>query len=238
MPLTIQLESFEGPLDLLCHLVEKRKVNLLDIPILEIILQYGDFLVRQKSENLEAAGEILLLVALLLERKSRMLLPVPPPPAEDELSEAELQEALMARLNEYRNIRKAAEYLENRVQDEQCFYYRREEAVSEPLLVLEVSPLALWRAFGKILGREEKRPREVTVEREEINILQRMEDIVRLVTTRAVMRFEEMFPWNMTRKALIITFLALLELIRIGRIRIRQEKTFGEIRIQAAQSGN
>jgi segregation and condensation protein A len=228
----IKLPVFEGPLDLLLHLIRENKVDIYDIPISLITSQYLEYIEIMKELNLEIAGEFLVMAATLIHIKSKMLLP---PEEKDEAGEeaADPRLELVQRLLEYRAYKDAASILREREEESLLVFSREpvdeEEAAedsSEPSL-LDVNIFDLLGAFRKML---DSAPPEVrTITRETLTVKDRMFMIVDLLENTESIRFEELFSDSATRTRLIVTFLALLELLRLGLARAYQEKEFGNI---------
>lgn len=230
---TIKLPAFEGPLDLLLHLIRENKIDIYDIPISFITGRYLEYVGMMKELNLEIAGEFLVMAATLIQIKSRMLLP----PEEAAEGSAEQMEdprlELVQRLLEYQAFRDAASILKER-EDESLKVFSRvpedgpeeEEGESEPYL-FEVNIFDLIGAFKKVLDTA---PAEVrTITRETLTVKDKMFFIIDLLESSESIRFEELFGEDVTRGQLIVTFLALLELLRLGLASVYQEKEFGYI---------
>ncbi|MDA8433960.1 MAG: segregation/condensation protein A [Nitrospiraceae bacterium] len=229
----IKLPVFEGPLDLLLHLIRENKVDIYDIPISFITRQYLDYIEVMKELNLEIAGEFLVMAATLIQIKSRMLLP----PEEKEAEGTETVDPrleLVQRLLEYQAYKDAATILREKEEESQLLFSRgageteeeAEEETSEPSL-FDVNIFDLLGAFKKML---ESAPPEVrTITREALTVKDKMFMIVDLLESTESIRFEELFRDTITRTQLLVTFLALLELLRLGLARAYQEKEFGNI---------
>lgn len=229
----IKLPVFEGPLDLLLHLIRENKVDIYDIPISFITRQYLDYIGIMKELNLEIAGEFLVMAATLIHIKSRMLLP-PEEKAEagTEMEDPRLE--LVQRLLEYQAYKDAATILREK-EEESLLWFSREaaeeeeaegEEPAEPSL-FDINIFDLLAAFKKML---DSAPPEVrTITRETLTVKDKMLLIVDLLENAESMRFEELFKNTVTRTQLIVTFLALLELLRLGLARVYQEKEFGNI---------
>jgi segregation and condensation protein A len=237
----VQLPTFEGPLDLLLYLIERDEIDVFDIPIEHITNQYLEYLGQLESLNLEVAGDFLVMAAQLLEIKSRMLLPQEERPEEDEEEVGDPRAALVARLLEYRRYKAVAEELRARAEIQRFVFSRRDLAngngngnghAEHPYLMLnEVSTFDLWAAFQSVLGRAKAAPSGDVV-RPRFTVAQKMATIAaRLRWAKEGIQFAELFDDDATRMELIVTFLALLELIRARRLRVAQERLFGEIRV-------
>ena len=233
---TIKLDAFEGPMDLLMHLIEKNKIDIYNIPMAELTSQYLDYLDAMREFNMEIASSFLVMAATLLQIKSRMMLPKPPKEDEEEEPEDPRQE-LVNRLLEYRRFRLVSQLLDSR-QDTQERYVARDPM---PLPVHHLPPdslpiKALWEAFQTLLVvKKELTIPKALVDRETWNIEGQMEKLLsELSRSGGVLPFREAFPSG-TRGELIATFLALLELLKLRTITVRQPHPFAEIVIMVRQ---
>jgi segregation and condensation protein A len=232
----IRLENFEGPLDLLIHLIRRNEVNIYDIPVVLITEQYLAYIELMQELNLDVAGEFLVMAATLIHIKSRMLLPRPP--AEDNEAELEAEdprEALVRRLLEHQKFKAAAELLHERETVRSAQWPRSDAAVAdaageeyEP--ELEVDLFSLLAAFRGVLERANRRPK-VLLPPEQISIESRIEVLLTRMSETEACGFEELFGDVSARGDLIVTFLALLEMIRLKLVRIFQAGPFGPIRV-------
>ena len=227
----IKLPVFEGPMDLLLHLIRDNKLDIYDIPIAFITHQYLEYLDMMRDLNLELAGEFLVMAATLIHIKSRMLLPVEEKTEEEEFEDPRLE--LVQRLLEYQAYRDAASILKDREEDASRYFRRpviaeADEGESEPEPTLfDVSIYDLLAAFKKILDAAPPEVRKIT--RETLTVKDRMSTIVEMIEHADSIRFEEVFKNNVSRTQMIVTFLAMLELLRLGLARVYQEKEFGSI---------
>ncbi len=237
--------AFEGPLDLLLYLIERDEIDIFDIPIEHITSQYLEYLATLESLNIEVAGEFLVMAAQLLEIKSRMLLPQPERPQDDEEEVGDPRAALVARLIEYRRYKAVADELRARAEVQRYIFSRREVVNGNgnghhdhPYLMLnDVSTFDLWAAFQTVLSRAAEAPTDGEVVRPRFTVGQKVAAIVsRLRWAKEGMRFVDLFDAGATRLELIVTFLALLELIRLRRVRVAQPQLFGEIRVYPADT--
>jgi len=231
----IRLQHFEGPLDLLIHLIKRNEVNIYDIPIALITDQYLVYLSLMQELNLDLAGEFLVMAATLIHIKSRMLIPRPPSEAEGELEEEDPREALVRRLLEHQKFKAAAELLHERETLRSAQHRRPDAAVAEAAgeeqePELEVDLFSLLAAFRGVLERAKSRPK-VVLPPEQMSIEQRIEQLLERLSETEAVGFEELFADANTRGALIVTFLALLEMIRLKLIRAFQSGSFGPIRV-------
>jgi segregation and condensation protein A len=225
-----KLPVFEGPLDLLLHLIKEQKIDIYDIPIVQITHQYMEYLELMKELNLEIAGEFLVMAATLIHIKSKMLLP--PDEEETEESAEDPRAELVQRLLEYQAYKESSSYLRKREEIWKNIFYRNTldeelpELEPEPLLI-EANVFDLISAFKKVLEKAPEQVIEIT--RETLTVTDRINYIVEKLENEDAVRFEEFFEEGYTRLTLIVTFIALLELVRLGLVKIYQEKAFGQI---------
>jgi segregation and condensation protein A len=228
--LCFKLPVFEGPLDLLLHLIKEHKIDIYDIPIAYITQQYLEYLELMKELNLEIAGEYLVMAATLIHIKSKMLLPAD----EEETKESreDPRAELVKRLLEYQAFKEASIHLKKREEIWRNVFCRRLpekwdfDLEPEPLL-FEVSVFDLISAFKNLLEKTQEQVVEIT--RETLTVADRINFIMERLEREDSIRFHELFEEGCTRLTLIITFLALLELIRLGLVKTYQERVFGII---------
>ena len=230
---SVKLSNFEGPLDLLIHLIKTNEVNIYDIPIALITAQYVAYLDLMQELDLDVAGEFVVMAATLIHIKSRMLLPRPDPGQED--PEEDPREALVRRLLEHQRYRAAAELLHERETLREAQWVRPDGRVAaiageeyEP--ELEVDLFSLLSAFRAVLERIRQRP-QVPLPGEQVSIEERIEQLLARLSETEACGFEDLFDDVSSRSDLIVTFLAVLELIRLKRIRVFQAGMFGPIRV-------
>ena len=231
----IKLSNFEGPLDLLIHLIRKNQVNVYDIPVALITEQYLAYIEVMQELSLDAASEFLVMAATLIHIKSRLLLPRPP--AEDvEGEDAEdPREALVRRLLEHERFKAAAELLHEREAIRSAQWPRSDAAIAElsgedAEPELEVDLFSLIAAFNGVLERAKHRP-AVYLPPEQISIESRIEVLLTRLSETEACGFEDLFGDVSGRADMIVTFLALLEMIRLKLVRIFQSGPFGAIRV-------
>ncbi len=235
MALQISLRQFEGPLDLLLHLVHQAKVDIREIFVSEITEQYLASMEGIAELDMDRASEFLVMAALLLEIKSRALLPKPPPPEEEGALSPE--EELIRRLEEYRLFKEGADRMKAFEKAAQAAFNKLPEEFPLPAPQIEWQGLSLEglvRAVERILARA-KDPEETgrvirAVTRDRYTITECVYHLTMRLRQGAV-RFEEMLSEEPTRDEVITYFLALLEMLRTGELRVRQEGTYGEILI-------
>ena len=234
MTTRVQLEIFEGPLDLLLHLIKKNEVSITDIPIATITEQYLATLEVMQTFNLDVAGEFLVMAATLIHIKSRMLLPM----ADDEDDEEEgtdPRQELVRRLLEYQRFKDAADQLERRELLTRDVFVRSvapAEEIPAPGF-REVSVFELLTALKRVLDRLPKdMVHEVMLEK--ITMREKMTLLLDQLRTQGKILFESLFAEVTTRMEVVVTFLAMLELVKVRAIRIFQEEATGPIQIEAA----
>ena len=232
----VKLDAFEGPLDLLLHLIRKHEVNVYDIPIALITEQYLGYIELMQELNLDVAGEFLVMAATLIHIKSRMLLPRPDPAQDEGLFEEDPREALVRRLLEHQKYKAAAELLHERETVRSAQYTRPDASVAEAAgeeyePELEVDLFSLLAAFRGVLERASRRPRMV-LPPEQISIEDRIHQLLGRLSEHEACGFEELFDdGDGSRQFMIVTFLAILEMIRLKLIRVFQSGSFGAIRV-------
>ncbi|HSL20919.1 MAG TPA: segregation/condensation protein A [Vicinamibacterales bacterium] len=229
----VRLEFFEGPLDLLLHLIKQHEINIYDIPIALVTQQYLDYLELMEELDLDVAGEFLVMAATLIHIKSRMLLPRPDPTQEDPLEDP--RDALVRRLLEHQKYKAAAELLHERETIRSAQWSRPDRVVSEIAgepaePELEVDLFSLLTAFRGVLERAKHRAK-IPLPAEQIPIEVRIEQLLGRLSETDACGFEDLFADVQTRAGLIVTFLALLEMIRLKLIRVFQSGSFGPIRV-------
>ena len=230
----IKLQSFEGPLDLLVHLIRKNQVNVYDIPIALVTQQYLEYLDLMQELNLDVASEFLVMAATLIHIKSRMLLPRPDPTLLDDEQE-DPRDALVQRLLEHQKFKAAAELLHDRETLRGAQWTRPDSRIEalvgddyEP--ELEVDLFGLLSAFRLVLERARERP-PIPLPPEQVSIETRIEQMLERLSETEACGFEDLFEDAATRGDMIVTFLALLEMIRLKLIRVFQSGQLGAIRI-------
>jgi segregation and condensation protein A len=231
----IQLEIFEGPLDLLLHLIKKSEVSITDIPIAAITEQYLATLEVMQSLNLDLAGEFLVMAATLIHIKSRMLLPAGEGTTEEDDDGEDPREELVRRLLEYQRFKDAAEQLGQREILARDVFIRSGTPVEDvPVPNLrEVSVFELLNALKRVLERLPKENiHEVTLDK--ITVREKMTFLLDTLRAHSKVLFDALFAEVKTRMEVVVTFLAMLELVKARAIRIFQDELGGPIQIEAA----
>jgi segregation and condensation protein A len=231
----VQLEIFEGPLDLLLHLIKKNQVSITDIPIAAITEQYLATLELMQSLNLDVAGEFLVMAATLIHIKSRMLLPAGDDEADDDEG-VDPRDELVRRLLEYQRFKEAADQLERREILSRDVFVRTGVPTegSPPAAFRELSVFELLAALGRVLERlpSDDDVHEVTLEK--ITVREKMTLLLDTLRSSGKVLFESLFSEVKSRMEVVVTFLAMLELVKGRAVRIFQEEATGPIIIEAA----
>jgi segregation and condensation protein A len=229
----VKLDAFEGPLDLLLYLIRKSELNIYDIPISLITEQYLRYIELMQELNLDVAGEFLVMASTLIHIKSRMLLPRPETSLDEDGIEEDPRE--VRRLLEHQRFRAAAEQLREREMLRAAQYGRPDERVAqaagedyEP--ELEVDLFSLMAAFRAVLERASRRP-PMVIPPEQISIELRMLQLLARLSETEACGFEDLFADMQSRAGMIVTFLAILEMIRLKLIRVFQSGGTGSIRV-------
>ncbi|MEZ4371715.1 MAG: segregation/condensation protein A [Polyangiaceae bacterium] len=223
----VQLPSFEGPLDLLLHLIQQHELDILDIPIAFIAQKYNEYLKLMTDLNIDVAAEYLVMAATLTHIKSRMLLPPDPSQADEDAEEAEEDDPraeLIRRLLEYQKYKQAAEDLGNRDLFGRDIFGRGIEAptVDGPAPLAPIGVFKLLDAFQSVLDRA-KKTMDHTIDFERFSIADKINELSGVLTRLPHCRFEELFGEDATKAEVVVTFLALLgNKARLRMIRIEQ----------------
>jgi len=232
--LSLNLAAFEGPLDLLLYLIREHKLDILDLPMADVTKQYMDHLLLMEELNLEVASEFVAMAAHLIQIKSRMLLPLPP---KEDGEEVDPREELVQRLLDYQAVKEATRELVVREGEWQAVVYAKGLDIQEhariedePIRATLFDLLGAYReALKKLLP-----PPPVEVRTPPKTLDQRIVEVLRELHGGLWLPFSGLLATAQTRDDLVITFLALLELMRTGRVKLVQSEAFGEIRVQAA----
>jgi len=237
VPYQISLPIFEGPLDLLLHLIRENRIDIYDIPIATITEQYLQYLALMEALDLEIAGEFIVMAATLIEIKSRTLLPPSITDQEEDEEPIDPRAELVERLLEYEKYKQAASMFREWESERQMLFARGEAEYTDAYDVAipfdEITSFDLLGALRRILEEVGEGQEEVTsIQRRKITVRMRMSEIWRRVkdSGQAVL-FEELFDGPRTRVEIIITFLAMLELLKLRRIKVKQPEPFGSIHI-------
>ncbi|MDD6402946.1 MAG: segregation/condensation protein A [Mollicutes bacterium] len=233
MEVEFKINDFEGPLDLLLHLIKESKMDIMNIEIVSITKQYFDFLNEQEKMNLEISSEYLVLASELLEIKSRMLLPNSKSEDEED-EELDPREELVNRLLEYQAYKDITKLLHEKEELRRDIYTKSPENIKNYIdetqeIKVDVSLDDLISAFQKYYQRKiESKPLKTKVTVNEISVSSRRHDIKNLLKTKRRVSFFELFP-VVSKEYVVVTFLAVLEMAKEKEITITQKDTFDDI---------
>ncbi|UFJ42839.1 segregation/condensation protein A [Brevibacillus humidisoli] len=241
MAYSVKLDSFEGPLDLLLHLIDKAEVDIYDIPVAEITEQYLQILEEAQERQLEVASEFVVMAATLLSIKSKMLLPkkeehVFQPLFDMDVEEADPRDELVQRLLEYKRYKMIAEHLREMETGRSQVFTRPAEDLSpyirEEQPVLNVTLYDMLSALEKLYKRRLQPEPLASVSRDEISVKDRMREIKEMVEVGGgSVRFSQLFSERATKTEIVTTFLAILELMKAKQIACMQSRLFSDILI-------
>ncbi len=247
MVLSYKLEKFEGPLDLLLHLIEKNKIDIYDIPIVEITEQYLAYVNQMDKEDLDIVSDFLVMAATLLDIKSRMLLPAP---ETEEGEEEDPRAELVMRLLEYKKYKLMAEELGDMEHTAGDVLYKKptvpkEVAKYEPPVDLDqlldgLTLAKLQRIFDGIMRRQKEkldpiRSKFGTIRREAISLETKILDVLCYARQHKKFSFRQMLAKKKDKLEVVVSFLAVLELMKVGKIHLTQEHTFDEMWIESLE---
>jgi len=225
--LQIILGEFEGPLDLLLHLIRQEQVSIYDIPVAKITDEYLRYLRLMQEMDIAVAGDFLVMVATLIELKTKMLLPRDPfAPAEAE--EEDPRRDLVDQLLEYQKYKAAAQMLWSRATVERAIFRRAELETDKTNPEVAVGVFDLLRVFNEILDRH-KEEVLMEIEREEVSMAEMLERLRNMVMSAGELNLRVFFERARSRRELVLAFLSVLELVRTTEIKLFQPQTFGEI---------
>lgn len=244
MGISVKLEVFEGPLDLLLHLLEKNKVNIYDIPIVEITNQYMEYIREMQRQDLNIMSEFLVMAATLLDIKSRMLLPKST--VEDEEDEVDPRAELVQQLLEYKMYKCISYELKDRQMDAEKILFKEptipeevaayEEPINLEELIGDITLKKLNEIFQSVMAKQENkidpiRSKFGKIEKEEVSLNDKMLYLEAYAMQHENFSFRNLLEAQCSKTEVIVTFLAVLELMKVGKISIFQEKTFDDIKI-------
>ena len=230
----VRLEIFEGPLDLLLYLIKRDEIDIYEISLERLTRQYLEYLQAFKELNIDVAGEFIVMAANLLYTKSRSLLPVDQRPPDEEAEEDDPRWDLIRQLIEYKKFKEAAGQLQLRALEQERIFGREgtgAAAIAGPLRLEEVGIFQLINAFQTVLKRLEARQDVQEIFGEHFSVSDKIEVILQRVAGETNVRFSDLFGEMVSRVEIVVTFLALLELIRLKQVRAIQDSPFDEIEI-------
>lgn len=238
MTYQVRLPIFEGPMDLLLHLIEENEIDIYNIPIALITQQYLDYLDRAGQMDLELTSEFIVMACTLLSIKARMLLPTPIIETADDEQELDPREELVQRLLEYKEYKeKAKVFQELEERQSRCFWREIDDAqllkkFPPPNPIGTVTWEDLTLVFSNILEKVEKREQIISLSREEITVRDKTEYIMAMLQEKPQgLSFYQLIATAVSKEEVIVTFLALLELVKLGKVFVRQKNLFKDIYI-------
>lgn len=247
MALPVKIENFEGPLDLLLHLIDVNKFNIFDIPIVEITEQYLEFVRNMETKDLNVMSEFLVMAATLLEIKAKMLLPVE---VDEDGEEIDPREELVQKLLEYKMYKYMSYELKDRMQDAAKAMYKQStipdevESYIEPVdlekLLGNLTLQKLNDIFQSVMKRQNEKIDPVRskfgkIEKEEVSLEDKLDFVESYAKEHGTFSFKKLLEGQKSKMQIVVTFLAILELMKMGKIVIKQEDTFADIIITSAQ---
>jgi len=233
-PVVVKLERFEGPLDLLLHLIKRDEIDIYDIPIAHITQQYLAYLELMQSLDLEIAGEFLVMAATLMRIKAKMLLPLPAVGAEED-EDGDPREELVQRLVEYRQFKEAAGTLKDREGERRLLFERGmlpSEEDAGPLPLAPASLFDLLDALNRLMSRVPQNT-VYEVQAEAWSVEDKISLIAKEVAERGSVSFTELLLRCGARAEMVVTFVALLELVKLGHVSVVQGAAFDDILLVA-----
>lgn len=248
MAISYKLEKFEGPLDLLLHLIEKNKVDIYDIPIVEITQQYLDYVNQMDKEDLNIVSDFLVMAATLLEIKARMLLPVE---VSEEGEEEDPRAELVARLLEYKRYKLMALAFQDMEDNAKGLFFKnptipKEVAKYEPPVDLDklldgLTLAKLQKIFDSVMKRQQQKVDPIrskfgTIKKEPVSLEARIMDVMDYARKHRNFSFRQMLERQNDKLEVVVTFLAILELMKIGKIHLTQEHTFDDMLIETLEA--
>jgi len=247
MDFSYKLESFEGPLDLLLHLIEKNKVNIYDIPIAMITEQYLEYVKHMEEESLDVVSEFLVMAATLLDIKAKMLLPKE---VNEEGEEEDPRSELVARLLEYKTYKYMSLELKDMELDAEKIFYKSptipkeveqyEQPVDLDKLLDGVTLAKLQQIFQSVLKRQKEKIDPVrstfgTIKKEPVSLEQKIASVMSYARKNRKFSFRGMLSKQKDKTEVVVTFLALLELMKVGKIYLTQENLFDDMMIETLE---
>ena len=249
MGIPVKLQVFEGPLDLLLHLIDKNKIDIYDIPIVEITNQYMEYIKAMDKEDLNVMSEFLLMAATLLDIKCRMLLPKE---VDEEGEEEDPRRELVEQLLQYKMYKYMSYELRDRQVDGEKIFYKDatipqevkeyEKPVNLDELLGDLTLSKLNDIFQEVLKRQTDkidpiRSKYGKIEKEEVTLPEKLEFVREYAKVHRHFSFRDLLVKQASKVQVVVTFLAILELMKTGRIQIQQEHTFDDILITSTENG-
>ncbi|MDO5389497.1 MAG: segregation/condensation protein A [Eubacteriales bacterium] len=247
MAISVKLPVFEGPLDLLLHLIDKNKIDIYDIPIVEITDQYMEYIRQMQEEDLDVMSEFMVMAATLLDIKCKMLLPKE---VNEEGEEEDPRAELVQQLLEYKMYKNLSYELRDRMEDADKVLYKDPSLPGEVLsyrepadpkeLLKDITLEKLHSIYKSVLRRREDKMDPIRskfgrIEQEEVNLPEKMDYVEEYARTHKKFSFRQLLEKQCSRTQIVVTFLAILELMKTGKIVIHQEHLFDDIEIESLE---
>lgn len=227
--INVRIDIFEGPMDLLLHLIKKDNLDICEINIAEITKQYLEYLAVMKDLNLEVAGEFLVMASTLMQIKAKTLLPSQAPTTEDEGPNPAKE--LIAKLVEYQKYKEASKYLDDQFEANKDNFYRTAPIFETEDKTINLQLFDLLGAVKRAFERLDERKRIELLNIEEFPIETKMQKVVNLLSKREWVLLDDIFEGETKKRGIITCFMAILELIKIKKLLARQDTHLGQIRI-------
>ncbi|MDR0291401.1 MAG: segregation/condensation protein A [Elusimicrobium sp.] len=227
--INIHIDVFEGPMDLLLHLIKKDNLNIYDVNISDITKQYLEYLEIMKSLNLEVAGEFLVMASTLMQIKAKQLLPSQAPTTEEDGPNP--AQDLLNKIMEYQKFKEAGKFLDGKFDEFKDNFYKSAPVFESGERVLNLQMFDLLAAVKRAFDRLDERARVQMLETEEFPIETKLEKIIGMLSSKQWVLLDDIFIGETKKRGVITCFLALLELMKIRKVMARQDKKAGEIRI-------
>lgn len=239
MSISVKLEAFEGPLDLLLHLIDKNKINIYDIPIIEITEQYLDYIRNSEYMNLDSMSEFLVMASELISIKSKMLLPKD----EDDEDCEDPRYELVERLLEFKMFKYISDILKGKEEDASKAIYKEsslpdevseyKEEIDPAEVIGDITLANIQNIFLSIMKKQESKMHPIhskfgEIKQEKINVSDKINDIKRYAYNHKVFKFTDLLSDRITKQELIVTFLGILELTKTGQVVIKQNRLFDD----------
>ncbi|MEW9080996.1 ScpA family protein [Caldanaerobacter subterraneus] len=230
---TVKLEIFEGPFDLLFHLIEKNEIDLMDIPISIILDQYMEYIRSLQEMDLDVASEFIVMAATLVEIKSRMLLPKFRLEEEAEKIEEDPREELVKQLIEYKKYKEIAQLLSGICGINRRFFKEEPDLnYIDKRVALNYSVEDIANVYRKILERNKEKENKIEIKKEEYTVVSKIKELLTYLVKKPALWFSEIVRKSRSKLEVVVSFVALLELIKLNKVAAEQQTAYGDIFIR------